>query len=101
MVVETDRGGANDGIPSHYLVKGLQTSSAPMQTVQELQAYLVKAKAGLNNKEDIKLQADGKLKWAYVVEVMDACRKPEKDGGPGFLRVSFAPPPDLDSPEKK
>lgn len=42
----------------------------------------------LENKNDIQIQADGALKYAKVIRVVDLCRKA------GFLGVGFVPPPD-------
>jgi biopolymer transport protein ExbD len=50
--------------------------------------YLRKAREKLENKGAIKLQADARLKWDNVVQVMDACRKA------GFDNIAFVPPPD-------
>ena len=44
--------------------------------------------ANLNNKEKVSIQADAGLRWSYVVEVMDACKKA------GFTNIGFAPPAD-------
>ena len=44
---------------------------------------------GLSNKEGIKIQGDGRLKWSKIISIMDTCRKA------GFRDVGFAPPPDL------
>src|SRR5262245_44009825 len=38
-----------------------------------LRGHLERIRPKLNNRDDIKLQADGRLKYAYVIEVMDAC----------------------------
>jgi biopolymer transport protein ExbD len=101
VVVKTQQDGVNDSLPSHYLVEGPQVTTQPIPTLQELQAYLVKARSGLTNQDDVKIRADSRLKYAYIMEVMDVCSKPEKDGGPGFKRVGFAPPPDLESSDSQ
>jgi biopolymer transport protein ExbD len=43
----------------------------------------------VGNKDNIRIEADSKLKYGRLVEVMDACL------GAGFKSVGFAPPPDL------
>lgn len=41
------------------------------------------------NKDNIKIEADGRLKYARLIDVMDACVQA------GYRQVGFAPPPDL------
>jgi biopolymer transport protein ExbD len=53
--------------------------------LKELQA--AREGGNLTNKEDIKIQADSRLRWTYVVKVMDVCTKA------GF-KPGFAAPPD-------
>jgi biopolymer transport protein ExbD len=68
------------------------------QITDELRKYLARVYNDLTNKDDIKIEADSHLKYAKVIEVVDACMKlyNDKDGKPvGFKRVGFAPPPDL------
>jgi biopolymer transport protein ExbD len=55
----------------------------------ELRKYLTRVHKDLTNKDDIKIEADSQLKYAKIVEVVDACMKS------GFKRVGFAPPPDI------
>jgi biopolymer transport protein ExbD len=38
--------------------------------------------------DSVKIEADKRLKWSYVVEIMDACKRA------GYNNVGFAPPPD-------
>ena len=42
----------------------------------------------VQNKDDIKIEAECKLKYGSLMEVIDACRNG------GFQKVGFAPPPD-------
>ncbi len=56
---------------------------------EELLKFLKKARAELTNQDDIKIQADSKLKYTFVMEVMDVCTRA------GFRNVGFAPPPDF------
>lgn len=69
----------------------VQDSAGPktMRDMGELKAYLTRMRPKLTNSNDIKLQAGGRVKYAYVVAVMDVCRQA------GFNNVGFAPPPDL------
>jgi biopolymer transport protein ExbD len=59
--------------------------------VEGLERYLKSVQKELTNKTDIKIQADSRLKYYFVVQVMDACVKA------GYPNVGFAPPPDLGS----
>ena len=38
--------------------------------------------------DSVKIEGDKKLKWQFVVEIMDACKRA------GYHNVGFAPPPD-------
>lgn len=58
------------------------------KNLKKLLEELKKRHASVENKDNIKLQADGKLKWKAVIEVMDVCHKA------GFKNISFVPPPD-------
>jgi biopolymer transport protein ExbD len=55
----------------------------------ELGKYLRKARQDLTNQSDVKIQADSKLKYTFVMEIMDICTSA------GFKNVGFAPPPDI------
>ena len=54
-----------------------------------LNGYLAKMRPSLLNQNDVKLKADSRLKYEYVMEVMDICRRA------GFSNVGFDAPPDL------
>src|SRR5262249_10555950 len=56
---------------------------------EELGRYLKQARQELTNQDDIKIQADSKLKYVHLMKVMDICTEA------GFRNVGFAPPPDL------
>jgi biopolymer transport protein ExbD len=60
-----------------------------VQTTADLLKHLKKIRDGLTNPNDIKIQADSRLKYSYVMEVMDVCTRA------GFRNVAFGPPPDL------
>ena len=60
--------------------------------LEELQRYLASTRTGLTNQNDIKIQAEGEIKYAGVMEVMDACTRA------GFTNVGFGPPPDAAPP---
>jgi biopolymer transport protein ExbD len=91
VVVKTRQDGVIDGAPFQYLVEAREGTTPPMSTLKELEDYLVRAKEGLSNKDDVKIKADSHLKYAFVVQIMDVCHNPKKGG---FKRVGFAPPPD-------
>src|SRR5262249_10290906 len=60
-----------------------------------LTTYLEEARVALGGASDIRIQADSALRYAHVMEVMDACTKA------GFRNVALAPPPDLLTEGKK
>jgi biopolymer transport protein ExbD len=64
-------------------------ASTPVEDLKALRPALLKLRPGPDKKGTIRVEADGKLKYGRLVEVMDACL------GAGFKSVSFAPPPDL------
>lgn len=91
VMVKTVHDGVTDGVFSSAIVEGREGQSSPFTSMEELQRHLKRARQELTNKDDIKIKAESKLKYAYVVEVMDTCLRA------GFQRVGFAPPPDLGS----
>jgi biopolymer transport protein ExbD len=93
VVVKTQMDGVNNGAISALTVEdrsGPATirPAGDQSLMDALTRYLSKTKETVDNKTAVKLQADSKLKWENVVQVMDACRKA------GFENISFAPPPD-------
>ena len=70
------------------LVMEQRAGNTPLANLDELVKFLQKARGELTNQDDVKIQADSKLKYRYVMEVMDLCMKA------GFRNVGFAPPPD-------
>jgi biopolymer transport protein ExbD len=94
VVVKTQNDGVNNGTISTLTVEARSgpatiRPAGPEQTLTEaLTRYLHKIKETLEHQTSIKLQADSRLKWDSVVQVMDACRKA------GFEDISFVPPPD-------
>jgi biopolymer transport protein ExbD len=66
-----------------------KAGSTPVSDLKALRSALVKLRAGLGNPDAIKIEADGRLKYGKLVDVMDACL------GAGFKSVGFAPPPDM------
>jgi biopolymer transport protein ExbD len=89
VILRTQHDGQRDGDISQIIVRGRTGQDETVETPQELARLLTKLREGVDNKDAVKLQADGRLKWAKVVEIMDVCRKA------GFRDVGFSPPPDL------
>jgi biopolymer transport protein ExbD len=88
VVVKTQHGATNQGDISELVVQESQ-GPHPVANSEALRKYLERARKALSNQRDIKIQADSKLRYAYVMEVMDMCTRA------GFSNVSFGPPPDL------
>jgi biopolymer transport protein ExbD len=93
VVIKTQLDGVNNGAISALTVEdrsGPATirPASDQSLMDALTKYLSKTKETVDNKTAVKVQADSKLKWDNVVQVMDACRKA------GFDNISFAPPPD-------
>ena len=89
VLVRTKRGANTQGDIGEITVQESQGPHSVGDNAQNLRKYLEKARVGLGNQNDIKIQADSKLKYAYVMEVMDMCTRA------GFHNVSFGPPPDV------
>jgi biopolymer transport protein ExbD len=67
-----------------------KTKNTPVSDVRSLKGALTKLRGELGGTQTaIKIEADSKLKYARLVDVMDACL------GSGFRSVGFSPPPDL------
>jgi len=90
VVIRTPHDNINDGAISQISVTGDQGETS-VSSVEGLERYLKSVQKELTNKTDIKIQADSRLKYYFVVQVMDACVKA------GYPNVGFAPPPDLGS----
>jgi biopolymer transport protein ExbD len=89
VILRTQRDNVNNGLISSI---NLQDDAGPQQienaSLDKLRDELKKRHEKVENKENIKIQADGKLKWEAVVEVMDVCQQA------GFKNISFVPPED-------
>jgi biopolymer transport protein ExbD len=95
IVVKTEQDGLHAGTISQLTIvrdgktteitdKTGRVSTDPRDLLQELK----KVREDLTNQDDIKLQGDKKLKWAYMIQVIDACRHA------GFKNPAFQAPPD-------
>jgi biopolymer transport protein ExbD len=61
----------------------------PLSGLSDLNRYLRECRANSPGLEAVQIQADSKLKYAFVTAAMDSCLTA------GCNRVGFAPPPDL------
>jgi biopolymer transport protein ExbD len=87
VILRTQHDGRHDGdIKQIVISEG--PNETPIETPEALLKQLTEKRKSLTNKEGVKIQGDGRLKWAKIVQIMDVCRKA------GFKDVSFAPPPD-------
>jgi biopolymer transport protein ExbD len=66
-----------------------KATTTPVGDTRALQQRLAELRQGAANQSNVKIQADGRVKYARLVDVMDACM------AAGFQKVGFAPPPDL------
>lgn len=88
--LKSQHSGVDDGAISAIVIKtGEGEYSVP--NLEALGKYLKSKRDSqdLNNKDDIQIEAESKLKYAYVIKAMDTCL------GVGFQHVGFSPPPDL------
>ena len=93
ILLKTQQGDSTDGTISQIVVQqpaGDTTVASP----EALAKFLEKAHSELQNKDDIKILADSRIKYAYVMQIMDVCTKAK------FRNVGFAPPPDLAAPNR-
>ncbi len=91
VVVRTKHDGSHEGNISQVTVQEpAGTHDIPNADLEELRKYLSSARKGLVNQNDIKLQPDSEIRYANVMDVMDACTRA------WFKNVSFGPPPDAE-----
>jgi len=88
IVVKAARDEATAGLASALVVQSVDGETT-LPNLEQLERYLKSKHAELSNKDDIKIAAESKLKYAIVIDVMDTCLRA------GFQRVGFAPPPDM------
>lgn len=86
VIVRTQRDNVNNGLISGISLQD-DAGTAPVDTLDKLREELKRRSATVANKENIKIQADSKLKWEEVINVMDVCQQA------GFKNISFVPPP--------
>jgi len=85
VIVRTQMDNVNNGRISALT---LQDDAGPHQidNLEKLASELQERSKTVENKENIKIQADGRLKWEAVVQVMDVCQQA------GFKNISFVQP---------
>jgi biopolymer transport protein ExbD len=88
VIVRTQMDNVNNGRISALTLQD-DAGPQPIDNLEKLGLELKKRQATIENKENIKIQADGKLKWEGVIQVMDVCQQA------GFKNISFVPPPNF------
>ena len=85
--VRTQLNGVNDGAISALTIHNAQGKEQAVEGgLPGLKAQLAQMRAGLQEKNNVKVQGDGKLKVKNLLAVMDACKQA------GFENVSMVPP---------
>jgi biopolymer transport protein ExbD len=88
--VRTQLDGVNDGAISSLAIHNAQGKEQAVEGgLPGLKARLAQMRAGLQEKNNVKVQGDGKLKVKNLLSVMDACKEA------GFENVSMVPPEDF------
>ena len=87
VIVRTQHDNVNNGLISDLSLQDDAGLHPVGNSLSNLRDELKKRSETVENKENIKIQADAKLKWEEVVNVMDVCHQT------GFKNVSFVKPP--------
>jgi biopolymer transport protein ExbD len=87
VIVRTQRDNVNNGLISDISLQEEAGMRPVGNSLENLLTELKTRNATVTNKENIKIQADNKLKWEEVVNVMDVCQQA------GFKNISFVKPP--------
>jgi biopolymer transport protein ExbD len=88
--VRTALDGVNDGDISALAIRNIEGKETPVDGgVGGLKDKLIEMRKELTQKDNIKVQGDGKLKMKSLLKVMDACKQA------GFKNVSMVPPEDF------
>ncbi|HEY7427609.1 MAG TPA: biopolymer transporter ExbD [Gemmataceae bacterium] len=85
VIVRTQMDNVNNGRISALTLQD-DAGPHPIDNLDGLAAELKERSQTVENKENIKIQADGRLKWEAVVQVMDVCQQA------GFKNVRFVQP---------
>jgi biopolymer transport protein ExbD len=88
VLLKAQRDGSYEGMLSTVLVQSGGAEVA-LGSLDELSRYLQEQRAASGSARPIQIQAESKLKYAWVAAAMDSCLKA------GFKQVGFASPPDL------
>jgi len=85
------RDGRNNGALSAVVFQPTGGNPIALANLKSLANYLKEQRQSgdLSPAHDIQIQAESQLKYAFVMEAMDACVKS------GFRRIGFAPAPDV------
>ena len=89
VIIRTQQDNIHNGIISALTVQESSGGTPLGADLDKLEKYLKEAQGRVSNKDAIKLQGDGRLKWNAVVQVMDVCRRA------GFQNISLVRPPDF------
>jgi biopolymer transport protein ExbD len=81
--------GANAGGIQSIIVRS-PGAEKTVSNVDSLEQYLNSIRKGLTNQNSADIVAESKLRYAHLIEVMDACIRT------GFNEVGILPPPDLE-----
>jgi biopolymer transport protein ExbD len=92
VVLRAERSGIAPGTLTSVIVQ-TPSGESDVRTLPGLYEFLNRQRSSqdITNKDDIQLQAESALKYAFVIDAMDTCVKA------GFTHVGFSPPPDLTS----
>jgi len=92
VVLRAERSGIAPGSLNSVIVQ-TPSGESDVRTLQGLQDFLARQRSSqdITNKDDIQIQAESSLKYAFVIDAMDTCVKA------GFTHVGFSPPSDLTS----
>src|SRR4051794_4592421 len=87
--VRTQQAENSQGNIVGIFVSSIGGKDEPVQGLDGLKKYLQDKRAGLTNKEGIKVMGDSKLRIKHLMRVMDVCRNA------GFEKVSMVPAEDF------
>ena len=89
VTLKAQRDGINDGAISAIVIQSREGETS-VSNLEALARYLKNQRTSqdLNDKTNIQIQADSKLKYAFVIDAMDTCIRS------GFQKVGLAAPPD-------
>lgn len=88
VVVKTVRDGLNDGAISALIIQA-EEGETLVPGLAALRHNLEARRREQGAKAQVRIAAEGRLKFGCVIDVLDACVQS------GYQKVGFAPPPDL------